>query len=98
MRSIQIQIRIRAADVGIPEGERLIRLKPERALRVLANAVEIRRVQGEKRRELEILILEDEVCGGLTADWGGVEEGAARGAAADGEAEGGGVLEREDEV
>lgn len=98
VRSVQIQIDVGAGDVGVPKGQSLIRLNLERALRVLPNAVKIGFLRRKRRRELEILVLEDEVGRGLIEYRGRVEEGVVGGAAADGEPERGGVPEGEDEV
>lgn len=47
---------------------------------------------------MQILVFEDEVCAGSMVYWGGVEEGIARGDAADGETKWGSILEGESEV
>lgn len=96
MRPVQVDIEVRATDVGVPQSKGLVGLEPERRLRVLSDPVEGGAAGREGGGELEVLVLEDEEGRGVGG--GGVEEDVAGGAAGDGEGEGGGVAEVEDEV
>ncbi|GER40974.1 RIMS-binding protein 3A [Striga asiatica] len=95
---IQVEIHGGAGDVGVPEGECLVVLQLEGALRVLPDAVEVGGPRRQRGGELEVLILEYEVGGGIAAEGRGVEYGFAGGAAADGESKRRGVVEGEEQV
>ena len=94
MRPIKIDIKISTADIGVPQSERLsvIGNKLEGPLGVLAKAIEWGLGFGERGRELDVLVFEDEGSGG------GVKDRVVCGFAGDGEGEGRGGVEREGEV
>lgn len=92
MRPIKVHIWSRGRDVGVPQRQRLAGNKPKRRLGVLAEAVQIGSIAGQRRRDLQIAIFEDEAVGIRG------EENLAGGAVGDGEVEGRDSAEGEDEV
>lgn len=94
VRPVQIDIGISTGDIGVPQSERLsfIGNKLEGPLGLLAKAIEWGLGFGERGRELDVLVFEDEGSGG------GVEDRVVCGFAGDGEGEGRGGVESEGEV
>lgn len=95
---IEIEVGIDATNVRVPECQSLIGLELEGALGVLPEAVQGGPGFRERGGKLEVLVLEDEDGGRVRGVWGGVENDVVGGAAGDGEAERGSVVERENEV